>query len=321
MHWVRPMGAGVVLALALAALAALAQEAKKRGQTSYTPVDSKESLASVVARMKADKPKVMKRHVTLLNERYDLSSRPAKGVTMSRGKPIQEGVRVKLPKGVTWASLAERARAGTEKNAFPGGFHACRTEPRRAWMLFLATHRRDQRAEGRPHPLDLDFDAPTTSARVPARSPDHQTRPGRRVPGKARDVDEPSRFSAILQQPGPGCLLRLRSSSSTRRRDWRSEAPSRGELPDCHVNGHTNGANHLVGDIRPQEFRHTTRLPLRGGTSGRSSPLQRALPASDFTEFTAPLRRRSSCATKKGERPRGSQVHFTAEVQKSTPRR
>jgi hypothetical protein len=38
-------------------------------------------------------------------ERYDLSNRPAQGVTMSRGKPIQEGVRVKLPPGMTWERL------------------------------------------------------------------------------------------------------------------------------------------------------------------------------------------------------------------------
>jgi len=39
--------------------------------------------------------------------------------------------------------------------------------------------------------------------------------------------------------------------------DPRSELPSRGVTCfDCHSNGHSNGATHLVGDIRPQEFRH-----------------------------------------------------------------
>ena len=46
--------------------------------------------------MKAAQPEVMKRQMDLLNARYDLRNRPAKDVTMSRGKPIQEGVRVKL---------------------------------------------------------------------------------------------------------------------------------------------------------------------------------------------------------------------------------
>ena len=47
----------------------------------------------------AEKPKFAKRQQDLLAERYDLADRPAKGVTMSRGKPVQEGVRVKLPAG------------------------------------------------------------------------------------------------------------------------------------------------------------------------------------------------------------------------------
>ena len=40
----------------------------------------------------------MKRQQALLAERYDLANRPAPGVTMSRGKPVQDGVRVKLPR-------------------------------------------------------------------------------------------------------------------------------------------------------------------------------------------------------------------------------
>jgi hypothetical protein len=65
-----------------------------------------DSFAAVMARMKAAKPEVVQRHQALLNERYDLSNRPAAGITMSRGKPVQEGVRAKLPSGVTWERLA-----------------------------------------------------------------------------------------------------------------------------------------------------------------------------------------------------------------------
>jgi hypothetical protein len=72
--------------------------------------------------MQAAKAEVMKRQMDLLNERYDLSDHPAQGVTMSRGKPIQEGVRVKLPQGETWDELAamtpEEIR---EKDLFPAG--------------------------------------------------------------------------------------------------------------------------------------------------------------------------------------------------------
>src|SRR5882724_12679198 len=75
---------------------------EQRGQTSYMKVDSTESFAAIMARMTAAKPGIEKEHSALLNERYDLSDRPAQGVAMDRGKPLQEGVRVKLPAGMTW---------------------------------------------------------------------------------------------------------------------------------------------------------------------------------------------------------------------------
>jgi len=88
------------------------------------------------------------------------------------------------------------------------------------------------------------------------------------------------------------------------------------------VNGHTNGATHLVGDIRPQEFRHRIETPsLRGVNIQRLFGSQRALKSvEDFTEFE----RRAAyfdgdpvTATKKGVNilDRGSQVHDMAEFE------
>jgi cytochrome c peroxidase len=91
---------------------------------------------------------------------------------------------------------------------------------------------------------------------------------------------------------------------------------------DCHVNGHTNGATHLVGDIRPQSFRHRLDTPtLRGAHIERLFGSQRALRSiEDFTEFeqrAAYFDGDPVTATKKGVNPldRGTQVHFMAEVQ------
>jgi cytochrome c peroxidase len=105
--------------------------------------------------------------------------------------------------------------------------------------------------------------------------------------------------------------------------DRRSARPSRGVTCfDCHANGHTNGAAHLVGDIRPQEFRHRIETPsLRGVNIQRLFGSQRALKTvEDFTEFeqrAAYFDGDPVIATKKGVNvlERGSQVHFMAEFQ------
>ncbi len=105
--------------------------------------------------------------------------------------------------------------------------------------------------------------------------------------------------------------------------DRRTEKASRGVACfDCHANGHTNAATHLVGDIRPQEFRHRIDTPaLRGVNIQRLFGSQRALKTvEDFTEFeqrAAYFDGDPVIATKKGVNvlERGSQVHFMAEFQ------
>jgi cytochrome c peroxidase len=105
--------------------------------------------------------------------------------------------------------------------------------------------------------------------------------------------------------------------------DRRSLKPHRGVTCfDCHVNGHTNAATHLVGDIRPQPFRHRIDTPsLRGVNIQRLFGSQRALKTvEDFTEFeqrAAYFDGDPVIATKKGVNilERGSQVHFMAEFQ------
>lgn len=89
---------------------------------------------------------------------------------------------------------------------------------------------------------------------------------------------------------------------------------------DCHANGHTNGATHLVGDIRPQEFRHRIETTtLRGVNVQRLFGSQRAMKTvEDFTEFeqrAAYFDGDHVMAAKKGVNvlERGSQVHFMAE--------
>jgi hypothetical protein len=73
--------------------------------SSYMPVVIDQEFATTFVRMKAAKAEVEKRQAELLTARYDLSNRPAKGVTMLRSKVVQEGVRVKLPSSMTWETL------------------------------------------------------------------------------------------------------------------------------------------------------------------------------------------------------------------------
>jgi cytochrome c peroxidase len=105
--------------------------------------------------------------------------------------------------------------------------------------------------------------------------------------------------------------------------DRRSERPSLGVTCfDCHSNGHTNGATHLVGDIRPQEARRRIDVPtLRGVAQQRLFGSQRALrTVEDFTEFeqrAAYFDGDIVIAQKKGVNflERGSEVHAMAEFQ------
>lgn len=305
-----------------------------KGESSYSPVVIKESFDAIMSRMKTAKPEIMKRQMDLLNDRYDLSNRPAADVTMSRGKPVQEGVRVKLPVGTTWESLAAMSPEEVrEKNLFPGGFfplpHPNHPEGGMLFPKFHIDEIKKQEARDLTR-FDLDFDLPDHFLpEFPA--PIYlTTRPdlGDVSQGKLVTIDNYYQlFNGILN---PKQLEGLRllvtpfpQQQFNQTEDRRSERPSRGVVcMDCHANGHTNASTHLVGDIRPQEFRHRLDTPtLRGVHIQRLFGSQRALRSvEDFTEFeqrAAYFDGDPVIATKKGVNilERGSQVHFMAEFQ------
>jgi cytochrome c peroxidase len=67
--------------------------------------------------------------------------------------------------------------------------------------------------------------------------------------------------------------------------DRRSEHPSLGVACfDCHQDGHTNGATHLVGDIRPQQFRHRIETKTSPSPLGPGHP-----PGSRGQTYEGPL--------------------------------
>ncbi|TMA92362.1 MAG: cytochrome B6 [Deltaproteobacteria bacterium] len=331
----RTMGRAGVVILSVAALGVGAQEIQKRGKTSYMTVDQTESFASIFKRMTGDKPAIERRHQAVLDQRYDLSNRPAKGATMFRGKPLQEGVRAKLREGVTWQALdAMTPEQIRERNAFPDAFkplpHPSHAE---GGMIFPKFHIDEiKRQEGRDLTrFDIDFDLPDQFLPEfpPAIFLTTRTDLGDVSQGKLVTImNYYELFRGILN---PKDLEGLRllvtpfpQQQFNQTEDRRSEVASRGVTCfDCHANGHTNGATHEVGDIRPQEFRHRIETPsLRGVNIQRSFGSQRALSSvEDFTEFeqrAAYFDGDDVIATKKGVNilERGSQVHFMAEFQK-----
>jgi cytochrome c peroxidase len=300
--------------------------------SSYAPVVIKESFEAIMGRMKAAKPEVMKRQMDLLSERYDLTNRPATRVAMSRGKPVQEGVRVKLSGGMTWGRLASMSPEEIQaQNLFPAGFfplpHPNHPEGGMVFPKFHIDEIKKQEARDLVR-FDLDFDLPDHMLpEFPA--PIYlTTRPdlGDVSKGKLLTIDNYYEvFNGILnpkQIEGLRLLLSpFPQQQFNQTEDRRSERPSRGVTCfDCHANGHTNASTHLVGDIRPQEFRHRLDTPsLRGVNIQRLFGSQRAMKSvEDFTEFeqrAAYFDGDPVIATKKGINilERGSQVHFMAE--------
>jgi cytochrome c peroxidase len=328
--------AAVLAAAAFVSLGgAIAQPAKQKPvASSYAPVVITEEFSATVARMKAARPEVMKRQMSLLEMRYDLADRAAKGVTMSRGKPIQEGVRVKLAKGLIWEKVAAMSPEEIrEQGLFPAGLlplpHPNHPEGGMVFPKFVIDELKRQ--EGRDLTrFDLDFDLPDRFLpEFPA--PIYlTTRPdlGDVSQGKPVTIDNfYELFNGILnpkQIEGLRLLVTpFPQQQFNQTEDRRSERPSRGvACLDCHANGHTDAATHLVGDIRPQEFRHRIDTPtLRGVNIQRLFGSQRALKSvEDFTEFeqrAAYFDGDPVIATKKGANilERGSQVHFMAEFQ------
>lgn len=319
--------------LLLAVSRADAQQGE-RGQTSYMPVDITEPFASIMARLSAAKPAVEQEHNALLNERYDLSDRPAQGVTMDRGKPMQEGVRVKLPAGMTWERLAAMSPDQIrDQNLFPKGFYPL-PHPKHSEGGFVFPHfviDAIKQQDGRDlQRFDIDFDLPDRflAEFPPAIYLAPRPELGDVSQGKLVSLTNYYQLFNGLLTPRQLEGLRLLLTPFPQQQfnateDRRAELPSTGAACfDCHSNGHQNGATHLAPDTRPQQFRHRIKtISLRGLNVQRLFGSQRALKTvEDFTEFeqrTAYFDGDIVIATKKGVNPleRGSQVDFMADFQ------
>ncbi len=319
---------------ALIAAGAMQGNAEDSPPNSYAPVVAKESFQETAQRMSQAKPGIMKRQMNLLEERYDLSNKATHEITMSRGKAVQKGVRVRLPEGVTWEDLSTMSVAEIHNKAlWPKGFlplpHPNHPE---GGMLFPKFHIDEiKKQEGRDLTrFDLDYDIPDHF--LPEFPPAIYltTRPDLGDVSKGKVVTNQNYyelFNGILnpkQIEGVRLLVTpFAQQQFNHTSDRRSLKPHIGVTCfDCHVNGHTNAATHLVGDIRPQQFRHRIDVPsLRGVNIQRLFGSQRALKTiEDFTEFeqrAAYFDGDPVIAAKKGVNvlERATQVHAMAEFE------
>jgi len=300
----------------------------------YLPVVEVD-FATVRAGDVAAKPEVMQRQRTLLADRYDLSDRPATGVMMSGGrKAVQQGVRVKLPAGVTWEQLAtmspDEIRA---KDLFPRGFlplpHVKHETGGMVFPDFEINEIDDQEMRSLQR-FDVDFDLPDHL--LPEFPPPLflTTRPELGDVSQGQLLTITNFFPLLVgivtpvQMEGMRLLLTPFPQQQFNQTDDRKvDAASLGvTCLDCHANGHTNGAFHLNPDNRPQaaRFRIDT-VSLRGVFNQQIHGSKRSLRSvEDFTEFeqrTAYFDGDQVTAAKKGVHlpDRASQVVMMAQMQ------
>jgi len=305
-----------------------AQKQEPKRESSFMPV-VEEPFEVVRARDKAAKARINAAAQRLLEQRYDLRRHVDESVRMTRGKPIPVGPTAKLKGGVTWEQLGRMSPEEIQqKDLFP---YLPLPHPNHpvGGMLFPQL---EIKTLPRLERFDLDFDIPDhfLPEFPPAIFLTTRSDLGDVSQGQVVTVNNfYSLFNGILnpkQLEGLRLLVTQFPQQQFNATDDRKTERADGMIGvaclDCHVNGHTSGATHLVGDIRPQENRRRIETPsLRGVNIQRLFGSQRALRSiEDFTEFeqrAAYFDGDPVIATKKGANilDRGSQVHFMSEMQ------
>jgi cytochrome c peroxidase len=323
---------GLVFVLTVTASLLVATNAGAQDQSkppsSFSPV-IEEPFDVVLKRDKANKPRVMAAAKRLLEERYDLTRRVDANAKMTRGKPVPVGPTARLKGDVTWEQLGSMSPDEIrQKNLFPYLPLPHVSHPV-GGMIFPEMH---IKLQPRLERFDMDFDIPEHF--LPEFPPAIflTTRPDLGDVSKGQLVTVNNfyeLFNGILnpkQLDGLRLLVtqfpQQQFNATADRKTERNDGMQGVACLDCHVNGHTNGAAHLVGDIRPQENRRRIETPsLRGVNIQRLFGSQRALKTvEDFTEFeqrAAYFDGDPVIATKKGINilDRGHQVHNMSEFQ------
>ena len=291
-----------------------------------------ETVKAVDEAAKAD---VTRRQQSLLNSRYDLSDHPLPAVMMSGGrKAIQGGVRVRLPAGVTWDSLAAMPADEIRSRALlPAGFMPLpHVKQATGGQVFPdeQIEEVDRQEKRNLRRFDVDFDLPdrfTPEFPAPIFLTTHPEL-GDVSHGQLLTIKNYYAlmvgFITPVQLEGLRLLLTpFPQEEFNQTEDRKSADQSLGvTCLDCHANFHTNAAFHLTPDVRPQadRFRLDT-TSLRGLFNQQIHGSKRSLRSvEDFTQFeqrTAYFNGDHVSATRKGANlpDRTNQVAMMAQMQ------
>lgn len=266
---------------------------------SYKPLPTL-PLDEVKARDEAEKPQVTQRQATIFSQRYELADRPIAGVMMSGGrKPVQGGVRVKLPAGTTWEALAQMTPGEIrQRQLFPAGFLPLPHVKQATGGQVFPNQQIDeiQRQEMRNlRRFDIDFDLPdrfTPEFPPPIFLTTHPEL-GDISRGQVLTIKNYYALTVGILTPvqieGLRMLLTpFPQEEFNQTEDRKSADQSLGvTCLDCHTNFHSNAAFHQTPDIRPQasRFRLDT-TSLRGMFNQQIHGSKRSLRSvEDFTQF------------------------------------
>jgi cytochrome c peroxidase len=300
----------------------------------YRPLPT-QPFSEVKASDEAAKPQVLQRQQELLSRRYDLADRPMSGVKMSAGKkPVQAGVRVKLPPGVTWDSLAAMTPAEVkQRNALPEGFLPLPHVKQATGGQVFPQEQIDEISKQEARNLrrfDVDFDLPdrfTPEFPAPIFLTTH---PELGDVSKGQLLTIKNFYGLMVGVITPVQMEGLRllltpfpQEEFNQTEDRKSADQSLGvTCLDCHQNFNSNAAFHLTPDVRPQSarFRLDT-TSLRGMYNQQIHGSKRSLRSiEDFSEFeqrTAYFNGDHVSATRKGPNlpDRPNQVAMMAQMQ------
>ena len=233
----------------------------------YRPL-SAQPFDQVKADDEAAKSQVSQRQRALLEGRYDLSNRPMPGVVMSGGrKHVQEGVRIKLPDGVTWDELSSRSPVEIRnRELLPQGFLPLPHVKQATGGQVFPDPQIEQIGQQEARSLrrfDLDFDLPQhlTPEFPPPIFLNNHPELGDVSQGQLLTIKN---FYALMvglltpvQIEGLRLLLTPFPQEEFNQTEDRKVAEQSLGVTclDCHANFHTNAAFHLTPDVRPQAAR------------------------------------------------------------------